>query len=254
MNRKILIILLMPVLIFISGCIAIAKVKYTRQVNVTVPAGKAESFKAETHNGDITIKGSQTTDCSLTAIITAKADTQEAAQKIAEQVKIELVPEGNSIIVKIEKPDIPRGVQINIGLDANLPAKMNLSLASHNGNITTTDTSGSVKASTHNGNIGHKGTLADLKFESHNGNIAIHCIGQSAKPREINAETHNGNIDFAAPENFSASVDASTHNGLIRSDLPVKITEKTKENLKGTIGDGRDKLYLKTHNGSIKIK
>ncbi|MCX5633442.1 MAG: DUF4097 family beta strand repeat-containing protein [Phycisphaerae bacterium] len=254
MNRKILIILLMPVLILISGCIAIAKVKYTRQVNVTVPAGQAETFVAETHNGNITIKGSETTDCNLAAVIAVKAGTEEAAKTIAEEIKISLLPEGNSIIVKIEKPDIPRGVQINIDLDTNLPAKMNLSLASHNGNITTTDTSGSVKASTHNGNIGHKGTLADLKFESHNGNIAIHCIGQSAKPCEINAETHNGNIDFTAPENFSAAIDASTHNGSIQTSLPVAVSGKIGKNLKGTLGDGRDKLYLKTHNGSIKIK
>lgn len=254
MNRKILIILLMPVLIFISGCIAIAKVKYTRQVNVTVPAGKAESFKAETHNGDITIKGSQTTDCSLTAIITAKADTQEAAQKIAEQVKIELVPEGNSINVRIEKSGISKFAQISVDLDANLPAGMNLSLKSHNGKISSSNIIGTIMAVTHNGKIEYTGVLADLKFETHNGSADITCTGQSAKPCNISTETHNGNIDFTAPENFSAAIDASTHNGSIQTSLPVAVSGKIGKNLKGTLGDGRDKLYLKTHNGSIKIK
>jgi DUF4097 and DUF4098 domain-containing protein YvlB len=131
---------------------------------------------------------------------------------------------------------------------------MNLSLASHNGNIVTTDTSGGVKASTHNGNINHKGASADLKFESHNGDIDIQCKGQSAKPCEINAKTHNGSIEFAAPENFSAAIDISTHSGSIHTDLPIAITEKTDEKLEGVIGDGRDKLHIETHNGSIKIK
>jgi DUF4097 and DUF4098 domain-containing protein YvlB len=252
MNRKALIAFFMLITVFAASCTA--DVKYTRQVNVTVPAGQAETFAAETHNGNITITCCQTTDCNLTAVIAVKAGTEEAAKKIAEQVKVTLLPEGNSIIVKIEKPDMPKDAQLDVSLDANLPARMNLSLMSHNGNIVTADTSGGVKASTHNGNIAHKGTLADFKFESHNGNIDIQCKEQSAKPCEINAQTHNGNIDFAAPENFSASVDASTHNGSIRSDLPIKTTEKTKENLKGTIGDSKDKLYLKTHNGSIKIK
>jgi DUF4097 and DUF4098 domain-containing protein YvlB len=252
MNREALRAFFVLITVFATGCIA--DVKYTRQVNVKVPAGQAQTFVAETHNGNITIKGCQTTDCNLTAVITVKAGTEEAAKKIAEEIKISLLPEGSSVNVKIEKPDMPKDARLNVDLDANLPDGMNLSLMSHNGNIVTADTSGRVKASTHNGNIAHKGTLADFKFESHNGNIDIQCKGQSAKPCEINAQTHNGNIDFAAPENFSASVDVSTHSGSIRSDLPVKITEKTKENLKGTISDGRDKLFLKTHNGSIEIK
>ena len=239
-------------MVFATGCIA--DVKYTKQVNVKVPAGQAVNFAAETHNGNITITGCQTTDCNLTAVITVKADPEETAKKIAEEIKISLLTEGNSINVKIEKPDIPTRVQVNIDLNANLPAGMNLSLTSHNGNIVTADTSAGVKASTHNGNIDHKGASADLKFESHNGNIDIHCIGQSAKPCEINAQTHNGNIDFTAPENFSASVDASTHNGSVHSNLPVTVIGKIDKTLKGTIGDGRDKLHLQTHNGSIEIK
>jgi len=252
MNREALKAFFVLITVFATGCIA--DVKHTRQVNVKVPAGQAETFAAETHNGNITITGCQTTDCNLTAVITVKAGTEEAAKKIAEEIKISLLPEGNSINVKIEKPDIPTKVQINIDLNANLPAGMNLSLMSHNGNIAATGTSGSVKASTHNGNISHKGILADLKFESHNGNIDIQCKGRSVKPCEINAQVHNGDIIFTAPENFSASVDASTHNGSINTNLPVAVSGKIEKDLKGTIGDGRDKLYLKTHNGSIKIK
>ena len=251
MNREALIAFFV-LIVFTTGCIA--DVKYTKQVNVKVPAGQAGTFAAETHNGKITITGCQTTDCNLTAVISVKAITEETAKKIAEEIKISLLTEGNSIKVKIEKPDTPTGAQIDIDLDVTLPAGMNLSLASHNGNVTTTDTSGGVKASTHNGNISHKGASADLKFESHNGNIVINCTGQSAKPCEINAETHNGNIVFTAPENFSASVDASTHNGSIHSNLPVTVTGKIDKTLKGTIGDGRDKLFLKTHNGLIEIK
>jgi len=270
MGRKVFIINCVLAIAFIAGCSWIPRVKYTRQVNLTIPAGQAELFTAKTHNGKITIKGSETTDCTLTATIIAKAYTEENAKKIAEQVKIDLVPEGNSINVRIEKPDIS---QISVSLDANLPAGMNLSLGthngsihcsnitgwvkadSHNGNITITDTSAGAKVSTHNGNIDYKGISADLKFESHNGNIDIQCKGQSAKPCEIIAETHNGNIDFAAPENFSASVDVSTHNGSIRTDLPLTATGKNnKKTIKGVIGSGRDKLHLQTHNGSIKIK
>ncbi|MBU2596780.1 MAG: DUF4097 domain-containing protein [Planctomycetes bacterium] len=272
MNRNIFVAFVMSAVIFISGCISMANEKYTKEVNLTIPAAQAESFKAKTHNGKIIIKGSQTTDCSLTAIITAKAYTQQAAQKIAEQVKIELVPEGNSINVMIEKPSIPKFASVSVSLDANLPAGMNLSLKTHNGKIKSSNITGAIEAethngkiivtgaaggadlSTHNGKIKYTGTLADLKLETHNGSIDITCIAQSSTPCDISGKTHNGSISFAAPENFSAAVDLAKHNGSIQVDLPVTVTEKGKKKLKGTIGDGRDKLCLKTHNGSIKIK
>ncbi len=254
MGRKVFIINCMLAMVFMAGCDWTPIVKYTRQVNLTIPAGKASSFTAKTHNCKIAIKGSETTDCNLTAVIIVKACTEESAKKIAEQVKITLVPEGNSINIKIEKPENSIFGQIGVNLDASLPAGMSLNLASHNGSIIITDTSAGAKVSTHNGNIDYKGILADLKFGTHNGNIDIQCKGQSAKPCEITAETHNGNIDFAAPENFSASVNASTHNGFVHSDLPITAAGKINKTLKGTIGDGRDKLFLKTHNGLIKIK
>lgn len=272
MGRKVFIINCMLAIVFIAGCDWIPIVKYTKQVNLTIPAGKASSFTAKTHTGKITIKGSETNDCNLTASIIVRAFTEENAKKIAEQVKITLVPEGNNIVVKIEKPENSTFTQIKVDLDANLPQIMNLSLGTHNGNIHCSNITGRLKAethngninvadvsgntilSTHNGNIDYKGILTDLKFDTHNGNIDVQCNGQSAKPCEITAETHNGNIDFAAPEKFSASVDVSTHNGFIRSDLPIVMAGKINKTLKGTIGDGRDKLFLKTHNGLIKIK
>jgi len=272
MGRKVFIINCVLAIAFIAGCDWIPRVKYTRQVNLTVPAGQAELFTAKTHNGKITIKGSETTDCNLTATILVRAYTEENAKKIAEQVKIDLMPEGNSINVRIEKSGISKFAQISVDLDANLPAGMNLSLKSHNGKIsssniigtimavthngkiTVTDAAGGADLSTHNGKIEYTGVLADLKFETHNGSADITCTGQSAKPCEINAETHNGNIVFTAPESSSAAIDASTHNGSIQTSLPVAVSGKIGKNLKGTLGDGRDKLYLKTHNGSIKIK
>jgi DUF4097 and DUF4098 domain-containing protein YvlB len=236
MDRKVFIINCVLAIAFIAGCGWIPKAQYKKQVNLTVPAGQGQNFVAETHNGNINIKGSKTPDCNLTAAITVKADTEENAKKIAEQVKVNLVPEANNINVRIEKPEIPKDVQINVSLDAILPAGMNLSLKTHNGNITAT------------------GALADLKFETHNGNVAVNCTKQSSKPCSISIETHNGDIGFAPPENFSAAVDGSTHNGSIHTDLPLTITGENHNIINGVVGGGRDKLHLKTHNGSIKIK
>jgi len=51
---------------------------------------------------------------------------------------------------------------------------------------------------------------------------------------------------------------ASTHNGSIRTDLPLVIMGKKKKKLVETIGVGQlfcvGKVYLKTHNRMIRIK
>ncbi|MBN1788724.1 MAG: DUF4097 family beta strand repeat protein [Sedimentisphaerales bacterium] len=270
MNKKALIICCLSVVILTAGCIP--KEKYEKYVNLTAPAGEAESFSAKTHNGKIVVNGSETSECNITAKITGAAMTQEKAKELAEQVKIELLPEGKIIKVNIERPKTTGTVYTAVDLDVNLPAGMNLSLESHNGKIcssgvtgmiqavnhngkiTVTDAVGGADLETHNGKINYTGKLADLRFKSHNGGIDIQCTGQSEKPCTISAETHNGSIELITPENFSAAVDASTHNGLIHSDLPITITKKTDNNLEGTIGEGRDKLHMETHNGSIKIK
>jgi hypothetical protein len=61
--------------------------------------------------------------------------------------------------------------------------------------------------------------------------------------------THNGGVDFTAPPNLSAMVDVSTHNGSIKTNLPITVVGKIgRRKLTGKIGTGEGKLHLETHN------
>ncbi len=72
---------------------------------------------------------------------------------------------------------------------------------------------------------------------------------------DVSIVTYNGGIEFTAPPGFSAQVEASTHNGSVHTDLPITVIGKVSKNeMKGTIGAGKGKLRLETHNGSIRIK
>jgi len=67
--------------------------------------------------------------------------------------------------------------------------------------------------------------------------------------------TYNGGIELVAPPDFSASVQASTNNGAITTDLPISVVGKVDRNqLKGTIGGGLGQLYLESYNGAIEIR
>lgn len=272
-----------------GGCIP--RAKYERIVHLSAPLPAGSLFEAQTHNGYITITGTDVADCNLTATITARANTEENAQKLAEEVKVELISSGNKLIAKIEKPELTRGESICVSLDITVPNQTSADLTAHNGalkiknltgqlngtthngEVTAEKISGTAKLKTHNGRIACKEVAGNTQLQTHNnsviceevsGDINLLTHNGSAKafysttaPSVCNVSivTHNGDISLTAPPNFSAKVDASTHNGSIDTDLPITVTGNvTKNKLSGTIGTGEGELYLETHNGSIKIR
>ncbi len=259
-------------LLILSGC-AISLAKYTRAVQLSAPLSAGSTFAAKTHNGSITIYGADIADCNLTATITARAATEEAAKKLAEKTRITLEPLGNKLTTKIEKPTLRMGQSVAVSLDVQVPDHISLELITHNGVVEITNITGKVNGTTHNGKVTAEkvsGTATlqtyngpirckeisgDTQLKSHNGNVKVYYAEGALPICNVSLITHNGGIDFTAPPNFSAAVEASTHNGSIKTDLPITVVgEVSKRKLKGTIGTGQGKLHLETHNGPIKIQ
>jgi DUF4097 and DUF4098 domain-containing protein YvlB len=247
--------------------------RYERTVKLSAPLKSGSTLAAQTHNGGITITGAEVTDCNVTAKITANALTDEDAREVAEQTKITLVPFGDKLTIKIEKPAIMTHRSVCVEINATVPNKTSLELYTHNGAVKITDitgdidaithnggvnvtqTEGSTKLETHNGSITCKDISGDAKLKTHNGGIKVY-YSETAKPIcNVSAVTHNGGVELVSPPNFSASIEVSTHNGSIKTDLPIMLTgEISKTKLTGKIGTGEGRLHLETHNGSIRIK
>lgn len=260
-----------------DGCINIGswalRAKYERTVHLSAPLQPGSTFTAQTHNGSITIEGAEVTDCNLVVTIIARAVTEEDAKKLAEEIKIKLEPSTNKLTVKIEKPTLMINRSVSVNLDVTVPNQTNLELnthngavkitnitgqvsgITHNGGVTAMQVSGTSKLSTHNGSITCKEISGDTQLRTHNGSVKAY-YSESAQPVcNVSIVTHNGGIEFTAPPDFSAAVEASTHNGSIKTDLPITVIgELSKKKLTGTIGTGEGKLRLETYNGSIKIR
>ncbi|MFB0524998.1 MAG: DUF4097 domain-containing protein [Phycisphaerae bacterium] len=260
-----------------DGCVNIGswalRAKHERTVQLSSPLQPGSTFAAQTHNGSITIEGAEVTDCNLVATIIARAVTEEDAKKLAEEIKIKLEPSANKLTVKIEKPTLMRNRSVSVNLDVTVPSQTNLELSTHNGavkianiigqvsgtthngGVTATQTSGTAKLRTHNGSITCKEISGDAQLRTHNGNVKAY-YSESAQPVcNVSIVTHNGGIEFTAPPDFSAAVEASTHIGSIKTDIPITVIGKvSKEKLTGTIGTGQGKLHLQTHNGSIAVR
>lgn len=266
-----LVILAAGCCINIGGCFMQAK--YERTLQLSAPLSPGSAFEAQTHNGSITIKGADVTECSMTATIVARAGTDEEAQELAEQVNVTLVPSGNRLITKIDRPTQLVNKSVSVSLDVEVPNKTDLGLVSHNGAVEISDITGRIEATSHNGKVTGEKIAGDTIFETHNGSITCDEISGNTKLTshnggikafytdtapsvcEISIVTYNGSIEVKTPPSLSAKIDVSTHNGSIHTDLPITVSGKiSKSEINGTIGAGEGQMHLETHNGSIRIR
>jgi DUF4097 and DUF4098 domain-containing protein YvlB len=291
--QKTLVLFLSCFVIVFMGCEdgCEPKAKYERIVTLSAPMAAGSIFEAQTHNGYIDITGDDVTQCSLTAAITGRADTEENAKLLADAVEITLVPSDGRLTAKIEKPTLTACQRIDISLDVTVPGESGanvtthngalkiknltgqIKVTTHNGKITAEKISGTIELKTHNGDVFCKEVAGDTHLQTHNGSLTCEDVSGDINLRTHNGSakafysasatpicsvsmvSHNGGVSITTPPSFSAKVDASTHNGSINTDLPITVEGNiTKGKLTGTIGKGEGSLYLETHNGSISIK
>ena len=241
-------------------------------MRLSQPLAQGSVFAAQTHNGSITINGTEIADCNITATIVAWAESEKEAQRIAEESKIKLETVGKKLTVKLEEPILGMNQSVGFSLDASVPKSTELQLNTHNGAVDITNITANIDATSHNGELNaskicgptklltHNGQITceevsgNITLESHNGSIkAIYSVSAS-NICDVSIVTHNGNVDFKAAPNFSAKVEASTYNGSIKTDLPIMVIGDVSKKLSGTIGTGQGMLHLETHNGSIRIR
>jgi hypothetical protein len=254
------------------GC-GVPLAKYTRVVEVSAPLATGVCFAAKAHNGSITITGADVAECRVAATIVGRAGSEEQAKKLAERTRIRLEPSGNKLTAKIDRPRTGMNQSVSVSLDVTVPGQTGAVLSTHNGKVKLSDLRGRIDATTHNGKVRASGVIGTTKLRTHNGSITCEEVSgdiqlrshngnvravysQSAPPVcEVSIVAHNGRVEFAAPPDYSATAEVSTHNGSISTELPITLLGKvSRRKLRGTIGTGEGRLHLETHNGSITIE
>jgi len=113
----------------------------------------------------------------------------------------------------------------------------------------------SARVHTNDGAIRWRGAVA-THTECHSSDGAIHVEYSPEAPKalHVNATASDGSITLVTPPDLSATVEASTSDGSIRTELPITIRGKVGKSLNGTIGGGEGRVYLRTSDGSITIR
>jgi len=250
---------LLCLLTAVVGCCCInigdwGKEKYEKTEQLSASIAPGATLALETEIGSITITGADVTDCNITAEICAKAPTKEEAAEIAEKVKIQLVSAGKTLTVKVEKPHLRKRRSISISYQVTVPKQTDLQLESDIGEIEVSNITAPIHAEIDIGRITCEEISGDIDLRTDIGEITV--VYSKTAPAVCNAtiKTDIGKINFTAPPDFSATVNAVTDIGSIETDLPLTVKGKIGKKLRGTIGKGEGELNLKTDIGAIKIR
>jgi len=134
-----------------------------------------------------------------------------------------------------------------------VPAGVNFSGHTVNGDVEAMDLSSDVYVHTVNGDV-DVSTSGQAEASTVNGGITA-SIGQATWEGTLDFHTVNGSIELRLPAGLAADVSAENVNGGMQTDFPLTIQGRWgPRRLSGRIGgDGGGRLRLKTVNGSIRL-
>ena len=256
-KKSLLICLLCMLTISTGSCINIggwSRVKYEKTNKLDAPLAPGSTLALENDVGSITIEGQDVVNCSVTATITVKAPSEEEAKELAEQIKIELEQDGNTLTVKITKPRKKRRRSISISFKIIAPKQTALQISSDVGEIQVSNITENIKAQTDVGKISCKEISGDIDLKVDVGKVNVVYSKTAQAACNVTIKTDVGSIDITTPPECSAAVHANTDVGSITTDMPLTIKGRVGKNLQGTVGAGEGKLYLRTDVGSIRIR
>jgi hypothetical protein len=232
----------------------IFRAKYQKTENASVPITSETELNVESDVGSITVTGADVTDCNIIAEITVKARTKETAQKLVEEVKMEIQSSGDTLTIKAIKPDELKKRPLDVDFKIIAPKHMKLDCSTGVGTVTISDIEGRIKASANVGSVICSSVVAELDLSSNVGSVTVKYTDTAPAACKANIITNVGSIEYTAPPELSAQVHASTNVGSVKTTKPITVVGKVGKSIRGTIGSGEGKVTLKTNVGSIEIK
>jgi DUF4097 and DUF4098 domain-containing protein YvlB len=201
-------------------------------------------------NGGIRIRGWDRPDVLVRTKITANADTEDEARRIASGVRVETA--GGRI--RTNGPRTGRGESWSASFDIQLPRTAMLTLNTHNGGISIDDFRGTAKFRALNGGVSLSNVGGDIRGETTNGGVNVDVRGDRWDGEGLDVETRNGGIRLSLPDNYSAELETGTTNGRVNIDFPITVQGLIGRHITTTLGTGGARMRAVTTNGGVTVR
>ena len=259
--------------IYINGCNSNHK-EVEKPVSMTADSTSGKTLACSTQFGDIHITGSDSDTCQIEATLIARAATIERAQELIDNSEIVKDFSGNKLTIKpicniskTSKETVGASFTITTSSDTSLNLNTSFGDIKINGitksctadtsfgDIRLKDCTGKPELNTSYGDV----TLENIKCSEAKVNTSFGDIKLKGNelPEDFNCSlnTSYGDIRITNLGNFAGNVKMSTSFGDVKCDKPITVSGSIKkENLSGTIGNGKGSITADTSFGDISIK
>lgn len=239
--------------LFAAACV-FPNYKAVKVVELTLPAADFRKLDCESHNGSIVVNGDPTaTDVSMRAEISVRGFSQAEADANLHLLEVGREDRGDTMrLFGKYPPGELSNRSPSFQFTLKVPRRLALQLVSHNGNITANDVEGATSIETHNGDIAGAMPTNHLAATTHNGDVELRLSGQGPLDGEV--RSHNGDIDLAIGAGLGGRVEAATNNGKVTPPPVLKDATVGNRRLSFSVGDGKGKLVVETHNGDVVMR
>jgi len=201
-------------------------------------------------NGGIRVQGGPRGDILVLARVVATAGTEERAREIGSAVQVDATSANVSA-------NGPRGLGRNEGWHVSyrlaVPTQTSLSLRSTNGGITIESVDGRIEFQTTNGGVRLSNLAGEVTGRTSNGGIDVDLEGATWTGAGLDVATSNGGVRLRIPEQYSARIEAGTHNGGMHVDFPVTAQGRIGREIAANLGSGGPLIRVRTNNGGIRV-
>jgi DUF4097 and DUF4098 domain-containing protein YvlB len=116
------------------------------------------------------------------------------------------------------------------------------------------DLDGQCDAVSGDGHIKLSGRLDVLNAKSGDGKIEVNAARGSKVESSWSVQSGDGEVEVALPSDLHATIDASTGDGHISTDIPITVSGSlSKKQVQGTLNGGGQSLTIRTGDGSIRL-
>jgi len=228
--------------------------KFSRSEDLTAPLAGITAMDVSTNVGKIQLDAADVTEARILAEIKVKANTEEKAQELAEQVRIVAEPSGQTLRVKAIKPAGLKDGNLSVEFTITAPATLALKCAVNVGDIRTTGFTGRIEAHTDVGTITCTDLRGDADLHTNVGDIRAEYASDAPAAVTADVSTNVGSVELAGPREISAHLTATANVGDIHTDRPLTVSGHLKQSIRGSLGSGEGRINLRTNVGSIRIR
>ena len=214
---------------------------------------RGATFELRNTNGRMRLRPGDSDAIDIVATRIAKAPSQDEANKLLAEFKIEETISPEAVLVDSTSRGLSFRQSRQVDYEVRLPAWVNVTLRSTNGDVAVEGIAGFLRVATTNGEIAASRLEQGADVQTTNGGVQLDFA--KLGDQGVECATTNGQISVTLPREAKARVSAAVTNGEIStSGLDVATTEKSRRRLEGTIGGGGPTVRLTTTNGAIEVR